>query len=457
MRSSGLSPGRTGNVHARQLERAGPPTAGGSGAIGERFADGRPARSVAVTQGSIARTLTATISVVIWTDTPVISDAFAFETTVEERNPRASGIDIFDLAARLRQRGSPAQPCRDGLARQVPGRSDAASSWARTTRSACWARSPAIAGWHFSSSATAMVSDRTLLLGRDLRALELLPRLGRVGDGGQRHRGSRRRILPDRSGPCSGTACSISTRWGSCRRPPCRRFSTSRARRTSSRTRDRESAPRVGVTFNGTRRDVLVQDIVAIQGPRVPSAAESPRASPPGLRLRRVAGRPADAGQIAKLDSIRRAWEAFFLQATERRMRADTPRFADSEFRLGSKRCHAAAFPGCLSSRSFSFLCAPALSSCPCSRVCRAYNSLHETTRGRILVTFAAFMAPPIPPTLGAEGGRRRKSSTGSSRWCSEAILRKSCRAPWCSSGAAIGSCIRRRSATGRCAGAPSR
>ncbi len=31
-------------------------------------------------------------------------------------------------------------------------------------------------------------------------------------------------------------------------------------------TRSAEDAPRVGVTFNGTRRDVLIQDIVAIEG-----------------------------------------------------------------------------------------------------------------------------------------------------------------------------------------------
>ena len=43
--------------------------------------------------------------------------------------------------------------------------------------------------------------------------------------------------------------------------------------------------PQIGVTFNGTRRDVLIQDIIAIHGPRVPSAAESAQGPPPGVHL----------------------------------------------------------------------------------------------------------------------------------------------------------------------------
>ena len=34
--------------------------------------------------------------------------------------------------------------------------------------------------------------------------------------------------------------------------------------------RDRESAPRVGTTFNGTRRNVLIQDVIDGLGPREP-------------------------------------------------------------------------------------------------------------------------------------------------------------------------------------------
>ena len=42
-------------------------------------------------------------------------------------------------------------------------------------------------------------------------------------------------------------------------------------------TRTRETPPITGITINGTRRDVLIQDVIAALGPRVPSAGDSPR------------------------------------------------------------------------------------------------------------------------------------------------------------------------------------
>ncbi len=89
--------------------------------------------------------------------------------------------------------------------------------------------------------------------------------------------------------------------------------------------REAESAPRVGVTFNGTRRDVLIDDVIAINGPRVPVvhrlAARPSPGVPAGGRAR--ADRPT-APRSTKLDRIRRAWETFFQQATEGRMQAVT-------------------------------------------------------------------------------------------------------------------------------------
>ena len=83
-------------------------------------------------------------------------------------------------------------------------------------------------------------------------------------------------------------------------------------------------APRVGVTFNGTRRDVLIQDITAVEGPRIPSAADSSKMHRQAFIYLVTAGRSPDAGQIDKTDRIRRQWEPFFQQATDGRMRADT-------------------------------------------------------------------------------------------------------------------------------------
>jgi hypothetical protein len=69
---------------------------------------------------------------------------------------------------------------------------------------------------------------------------------------------------------------------------------------------------------------VLIQDIIAIHGPRIPSADESAREHRQAFVYLVSAGRSADSGQVAKIDRFRRAWETFFLQATDTRMRAIT-------------------------------------------------------------------------------------------------------------------------------------
>ena len=88
--------------------------------------------------------------------------------------------------------------------------------------------------------------------------------------------------------------------------------------------RTRESAPQVGVTFNGTRREVRIEDVVDIHGPRAPTADESSRVHRQAFIYLVSAGRTADSGQVAKLDQFRRAWEGFFLQATDLRRQAVT-------------------------------------------------------------------------------------------------------------------------------------
>ena len=89
-------------------------------------------------------------------------------------------------------------------------------------------------------------------------------------------------------------------------------------------TRTRESAPQIGVTFNGTRRDVLIQDVIAIHGPRTPNSTQSSKVHRQAFIYVVSAGRNADSSAVDKIDRIRRQWEAFFLQATDSRMTANT-------------------------------------------------------------------------------------------------------------------------------------
>jgi len=91
-----------------------------------------------------------------------------------------------------------------------------------------------------------------------------------------------------------------------------------------SANRTAGSSPEVGVTFNGTRREILMEDILDVHGARSPSAADSARVHRQAFIFMVSAGRPQDAAAISKIDLIRRSWEAFFLDATDRRMRAIT-------------------------------------------------------------------------------------------------------------------------------------
>ena len=56
----------------------------------------------------------------------------------------------------------------------------------------------------------------------------------------------------------------------------------------------------------------------------MPSAADSPKVHRQAFVYLVTAGRSQDAGQVDKVDRIRRQWESFFQQATDGRMRADT-------------------------------------------------------------------------------------------------------------------------------------
>ena len=57
---------------------------------------------------------------------------------------------------------------------------------------------------------------------------------------------------------------------------------------------------------------MLIEDVIAIHGPRQPSAAESPKVHRQAFIYIVGAGRAIDAGQVDKLDRIRRQWESSF-------------------------------------------------------------------------------------------------------------------------------------------------
>ena len=84
------------------------------------------------------------------------------------------------------------------------------------------------------------------------------------------------------------------------------------------------SSPAVGVTFNGTRRNVTIDDVIAVMGQRIPSAASSQREFRQAFIYVVGRGRTADPFALEKLDRIRMAWDQFVSAATDFRMRVET-------------------------------------------------------------------------------------------------------------------------------------
>ena len=73
------------------------PTAGGTGAVGERFADQSQLDLVALTRKFYQTHADNFDQLVLWTDSAIVQDAFAYETTVANEI-RGIGVDIYDAS-----------------------------------------------------------------------------------------------------------------------------------------------------------------------------------------------------------------------------------------------------------------------------------------------------------------------------------------------------------------------
>jgi hypothetical protein len=316
----GLSPGRTSGFRTVDLSSQGT-IAGGSGAVGERFSPDSQIDTV-----SVARTFFATHpdsydQLVIWTDARIIQDAFAFETTVANEI-RGIGQDVFDFsrdfgsAGRLRsytvmdfvgkypddprQRFLGEDSTLAVLAHETGHRWLALFNFLDHNRQ----RSDAILGRQRAHWSYFMDSDASVMEGNDIEDLQ--GGSFRTAAAGQRY------SLLDQYAMGLVPASEV---------PP---FFYVENPTNLSKSKDRESDPESGVTFNGTRRDVLIDDIVAVHGPRQPSSAESTRVHRQAFLYLVGAGRSPDNAQVAKLERIRRQWEEFFVAATDGRMRVET-------------------------------------------------------------------------------------------------------------------------------------
>lgn len=93
---------------------------------------------------------------------------------------------------------------------------------------------------------------------------------------------------------------------------------------TNTGGRDRTSPPEIGVTVNGVRRTVSINQIIQAEGQRVPGPGGAPTRFRQAFVLIVPQGETANQADIDKLETIRRAWEAAFSAATENRGTVET-------------------------------------------------------------------------------------------------------------------------------------
>ncbi len=84
------------------------------------------------------------------------------------------------------------------------------------------------------------------------------------------------------------------------------------------------STPEAGISFTGSRRDVRIEDVVAVLGPRVPEAARAPRLLRQAFVLVADEIAPVTEARSAALARIRARFGPYYRQATDGRGEADS-------------------------------------------------------------------------------------------------------------------------------------
>ena len=312
-----LSPGAAGSFTPVNLNRA-EPVSGDPGAIGERFSRMQSLDLVAASRRFYETHADAFDQLVFWTDSPVIEDAFAFETTVQNAIT-GIGQEVFDAAPIL---GSA------GVLQSVVNM-DRVSKYGDTPSAKLFGEMSPLGilahetGHRWLARLMFRNADRTVsdqLLGRQLAHWSFfMDSDGSVMEGNeiedQRGGVFRTAAAPERYSRLDMYAMGLATEaevapWFFIDSPVS--------------TRTRETPPSAGVTINGTRRDVLIQDVIAALGPRVPSAGDSPRVHRQAFVFIRRTGASPDPLDLTRLRRIREQWPAFFTRATENRMTVQT-------------------------------------------------------------------------------------------------------------------------------------
>jgi hypothetical protein len=316
-----VSPGRSSGFTPVDLSAGGATTAAVT--VGERFGSQRELDLVGVAKRFYADHGDLYDQLLIWTDTSLVSgNTFAFETTVKNEI-RGIGMDVYDDAAAFGSAGRlrsvvmmdalskyPSNPRQKFL-----GVNDTVSLMGQEVghrwlaflkfRDASRNTSDALLGRDRAHWSFFMDSDGSVMEGNDIEDL---------GGGSFRTTDAAVSRYSRLDQYAMGLVGESDV--------PSFFYVESPVNVQPSRAFD--DGPEPGVTFDGTRRTVLISDVIAAMGARSPSFRDSPRIHRQALLYVISAGRAVDSGEVATIDGFRRAWETFFSGATERRMRAET-------------------------------------------------------------------------------------------------------------------------------------
>jgi hypothetical protein len=312
----GMSPGKTTDFTSVNLSSG---SGSGPGAIGERFASVTSIDTVAVAQKFYASHSDNYDQLLYWTDQKVVSgNTFSYEETVANE-VTGIGQDVYDLTSFYGSAGKlrsvvvmdtltkfPDDPTQKFLGENntlsVMGQ-EVGHRWLAYMqfRDHAGATSNALLGRDLEHWSFFFNSDASVMEGNQIQDL----------GGGQ----FRTVDAVRRYNALDQYAMGL---LGAGDVPPFFYVESPNATQTAV------SPPQIGVTFTGTRRDVLITDVVAVEGPRLPAVANSPRVHRQAFVYIIGNGRSVDPTQVAKLDKIRQQWTGFFLVATDGHMTAIT-------------------------------------------------------------------------------------------------------------------------------------
>jgi hypothetical protein len=317
----GVSPGRTGQFQPVDLSATGP-LSGGASAVGERFSATPDIDLVTLARRFYQTHPDNFEQLVIFTNTKVVAgNTFAFESTVANEI-RGLGIDTFDSSRDFGSGGRlrslvmmdtltkyPASPTTKFL-----GENNTLSVMGQETghrwlaflrfRDVNNRTSAALLGRDQAHWSFFMDTDASVMEGNDIEDLE--------GGAFRTVAAVRRYSLLDQYAMGLVSESQVPD------------FFYVESPVNVQPPRDAEDDPQVGVRFNGTRRVVRIEDVTAAMGRRSPTSSNSPRVLRQAFIYVVAAGGAVDAGQVSKLDGIRRAWVDFFNAATSKRMKAQT-------------------------------------------------------------------------------------------------------------------------------------